>query len=70
VELSDDRVARVFDTGEMLADVYNLTKFGVNGFTKALHAEVTQRHERVGVHEPGGVATELGSHNRPQIRGG
>ena len=43
--------------------VYNLTKFGVNGFTESLRQEVTQRHVRVGVLEPGGVATELGSHN-------
>jgi NADP-dependent 3-hydroxy acid dehydrogenase YdfG len=48
--------------------VYNLTKFGVNGFTESLRQEVTQRHVRVGVVEPGGVATELGSHNRPEIR--
>ena len=48
--------------------VYNLTKFGVNGFTESLRQEVTQRHVRVGVLEPGGVATELGSHNDPQIR--
>ena len=48
--------------------VYNLTKFGVNGFTEALRQEVTQRHVRVGVLEPGGVATELGSHNKPEIR--
>lgn len=48
--------------------VYNLTKFGVNGFTEALRQEVTRRHVRVGVIEPGGVATELGSHNRPEIR--
>ena len=48
--------------------VYNLTKFGVNGFTEALRQEVTQRHVRVGVLEPGGVATELGSHNTPEIR--
>lgn len=48
--------------------VYNLTKFGVNGFTESLRQEVTQRHVRVGVIEPGGVATELGSHNKPQIR--
>jgi NADP-dependent 3-hydroxy acid dehydrogenase YdfG len=47
---------------------YNLTKFGVNGFTEALRQEVTQRHVRVGVLEPGGVATALGSHNDPQIR--
>jgi NADP-dependent 3-hydroxy acid dehydrogenase YdfG len=48
--------------------VYNLTKFGVNGFTEALRQEVTQRHVRVGVVEPGGVATELGSHNKPEVR--
>jgi NADP-dependent 3-hydroxy acid dehydrogenase YdfG len=48
--------------------VYNFTKFGVNGFTESLRQEVTQRHVRVGVLEPGGVATELGSHNRLEIR--
>jgi NADP-dependent 3-hydroxy acid dehydrogenase YdfG len=48
--------------------VYNLTKFGVNGFTEALRQEVTKRHVRVGVLEPGGVDTELGSHNNDQIR--
>lgn len=49
--------------------VYNLTKFGLNGFTESLRQEVTQRHVRVGVLEPGGVDTELGSHNRPEVRG-
>ncbi|MGW0945414.1 SDR family NAD(P)-dependent oxidoreductase [Streptomyces sp. NPDC002623] len=50
--------------------VYNLTKFGVNGFTESLRQEVTQRHVRVGVLEPGGVDTELGSHNdhKPELR--
>ncbi|MGW2960852.1 SDR family NAD(P)-dependent oxidoreductase [Streptomyces sp. NPDC001220] len=50
--------------------VYNLTKFGVNGFTESLRQEVTQRHVRVGVLEPGGVDTELGSHNdhKPGVR--
>jgi NADP-dependent 3-hydroxy acid dehydrogenase YdfG len=48
--------------------VYNLTKFGVNGFTEALRQEITQRHVRVGVLEPGGVDTELGSHNNDDIR--
>jgi NADP-dependent 3-hydroxy acid dehydrogenase YdfG len=43
--------------------VYNMTKFGVNGFTESLRQEVTKRHVRVGVLEPGGVTTELGSHN-------
>jgi NADP-dependent 3-hydroxy acid dehydrogenase YdfG len=48
--------------------VYNMTKFGVNGFTEALRQEVTRRHVRVGVLEPGGVDTELGSHNNDEIR--
>ena len=48
--------------------VYSFTKFGVNGFTESLRQEVTQRHVRVGVVEPGGVATELGSHNKPEVR--
>lgn len=48
--------------------VYNLTKFGVNGFTESLSQEVTQRHVRVGVLEPGGVYTELALHNRPVIQ--
>ena len=49
--------------------VYSLTKFGVNGFTESLRQEVTKRHVRVGVLEPGGVDTELGSHNTPEVRG-
>ena len=48
--------------------VYNMTKFGVNGFTEALRQEVTKQHVRVGVLEPGGVATELGSHNSGAVR--
>jgi NADP-dependent 3-hydroxy acid dehydrogenase YdfG len=48
--------------------VYNLTKFGVNGFTEALRQEITKRHVRVGVLEPGGVTTELGSHNTGTAR--
>jgi NADP-dependent 3-hydroxy acid dehydrogenase YdfG len=48
--------------------VYNFTKFGVNGFNESLRQEVTRRHVRVGVVEPGGVDTELGSHNKPEIR--
>ncbi|MDR7082679.1 NADP-dependent 3-hydroxy acid dehydrogenase YdfG [Arthrobacter ginsengisoli] len=38
--------------------VYNMTKFGVNGFTEALRQEVTKKHVRVGVLEPGAVDTE------------
>jgi NADP-dependent 3-hydroxy acid dehydrogenase YdfG len=48
--------------------VYNLTKFGVNGFTESLRQEITQRHVRVGVLEPGAVETELTSHNKTEIR--
>lgn len=48
--------------------VYTMTKFGVNGFTEALRQEITQRHVRVGVLEPGAVATELVSHNTQQVR--
>ncbi|MDT0141771.1 SDR family NAD(P)-dependent oxidoreductase [Microbacterium sp. PRC9] len=46
---------------------YNMTKFGVNGFTEALRQEVTQKHVRVGVLEPGAVATELKSHNSSEV---
>jgi NADP-dependent 3-hydroxy acid dehydrogenase YdfG len=48
--------------------VYAMTKFGVNGFTEALRQEVTQKHVRVGVLEPGAVATELVSHNNQQVQ--
>ena len=48
--------------------VYNLTKFGVNGFTESLRQEVARRHVRVGVVEPGAVVTELTSHNTEQIQ--
>lgn len=50
--------------------VYNMTKFGVNGFTEALRQEITKKHVRVGVLEPGGVDTELGSHNSGAMREG
>src|SRR4051812_19676346 len=48
--------------------VYNMTKFGVNGFTEALRQEVTKQHVRVGVLEPGKVATELILHNNEQVQ--
>ena len=48
--------------------VYNMTKFGVNGFTESLRQELTKKHVRIGVVEPGGVDTELGSHNRGTMR--
>jgi NADP-dependent 3-hydroxy acid dehydrogenase YdfG len=48
--------------------VYNATKHGVGAFSEALRQEVTRRHVRVSLVEPGAVATELSSHNRPEIR--
>jgi NADP-dependent 3-hydroxy acid dehydrogenase YdfG len=48
--------------------VYNLTKFGVGSFSEALRQEVTGRHLRVSVVEPGSVTTELRDHLRPEIR--
>jgi len=50
------------------AGVYNLTKFGVNAFSESLRQEVTARHVRVSLVEPGAVKTELRSHLRPEIR--
>jgi NADP-dependent 3-hydroxy acid dehydrogenase YdfG len=47
---------------------YNATKFGVTGFSEAVRQEVTRRHVRVSVLEPGAVETELVSHNRPEIQ--
>jgi NADP-dependent 3-hydroxy acid dehydrogenase YdfG len=48
--------------------VYNLTKHGVGAFSESLRQEVTGRHVRVSLVEPGAVSTELSSHNRPEIR--
>ena len=48
--------------------VYNLTKHGVGAFSEALRQEVTGRYVRVSLVEPGAVATELSSHNRPEVR--
>src|SRR5258705_3136882 len=47
--------------------VYNLTKFGVGAFSESLRQEVTGRHVRVSLVEPGAVATELTTHLRPEI---
>jgi NADP-dependent 3-hydroxy acid dehydrogenase YdfG len=47
--------------------VYNATKWGVNAFSEALRQEVAGRHLRIGLIEPGAVATELVSHNRPEV---
>jgi NADP-dependent 3-hydroxy acid dehydrogenase YdfG len=47
--------------------VYNATKHAVGAFSEALRQEVTGRHVRVSLVEPGAVSTELSSHNRPEI---
>jgi NADP-dependent 3-hydroxy acid dehydrogenase YdfG len=50
--------------------VYNLTKHGVGAFGESLRQEVTRRHVRVSLVEPGAVATELVTHNRPEVQQG
>jgi NADP-dependent 3-hydroxy acid dehydrogenase YdfG len=59
------RVARVG------SGAYNASKWAVNAFSEALRQEVTGRHVRVGLIEPGAVATELASHNTdPEVVAG
>ena len=48
--------------------VYNATKHGVGAFSESLRQEVSGRDLRVSLVEPGAVATELQSHNRPEVR--
>jgi len=48
--------------------VYNATKFGVGAFSESLRQEVTRQHVRIALVEPGAVATELQSHNRPGVK--
>jgi NADP-dependent 3-hydroxy acid dehydrogenase YdfG len=48
--------------------VYNMTKFGVNGFTEALRQELGGSHIRVGVLEPGAVKTELNDNHQGAMR--
>lgn len=50
--------------------VYNATKHAVGAFSESLRQEVTTRHLRVSLVEPGAVDTELPTHNRPEIRQG
>lgn len=56
------RVARVGSA------VYNLTKHGVGAFSESLRQELTGRHVRVSLVEPGAVSTELATHLRSEIR--
>ncbi len=48
--------------------VYNATKWGVGAFSESLRQEVTTRHVRVSLVEPGAVETELAGHNRPEVQ--
>jgi len=50
------------------AGVYNLTKFGIGAFYESLRQELADTDIRVCLIEPGAVATELLSHNRPEIQ--
>ena len=47
--------------------VYSLTKHGVGAFSESLRQEVTGRHVRVSLVEPGATDTELAGHNRPEV---
>jgi NADP-dependent 3-hydroxy acid dehydrogenase YdfG len=48
--------------------VYNATKHAVGAFSESLRQEVTKRHVRVSLVEPGATATELAGHNRPEVQ--
>jgi NADP-dependent 3-hydroxy acid dehydrogenase YdfG len=50
------------------SSVYNLTKFGLNGFSESLRQELIAEHVRVCVIEPGVVRTELLSHVTPSMQ--
>jgi NADP-dependent 3-hydroxy acid dehydrogenase YdfG len=50
--------------------VYSLTKHGIGAFSESLRQEVTKRYVRVSLVEPGATATELASHNRPEVLAG
>jgi NADP-dependent 3-hydroxy acid dehydrogenase YdfG len=55
------RAARVFN------GVYSMTKFGVGAFSESLRQELAKRYVRVSLVEPGATATELATHNRPEV---
>jgi NADP-dependent 3-hydroxy acid dehydrogenase YdfG len=54
-------------TAVMGSAVYNMTKWGVVGFSEALRQEVLNANVRVTCIEPGYVETELQSHNRNPV---
>jgi NADP-dependent 3-hydroxy acid dehydrogenase YdfG len=47
--------------------VYAMTKFGVGAFSESLRQELADRYVRVSLLEPGATATELATHNRPEV---
>jgi NADP-dependent 3-hydroxy acid dehydrogenase YdfG len=47
--------------------VYSLTKFGIGAFSESMRQELARRYVRVSLVEPGATATELASHNRPEV---
>jgi NADP-dependent 3-hydroxy acid dehydrogenase YdfG len=69
---SGGHIVNVSSTAGRRADagaaVYNLTKWGVTGFSEALRQEAL--HSGIGVTcvEPGFVETELQGHNNPEVR--
>src|SRR3984893_12967752 len=74
-EDSPRRVADLVNVGSVAgrqaragSAVYNLTKFGVRAFSEGLRQEVTARHVRVSLVEPGRVSTELWSHMREEAQ--
>ncbi len=48
--------------------VYSLTKFGVNAFSEGIRQELIGTRVRVGLVEPGTVATEIAQHLSPEAR--
>jgi NADP-dependent 3-hydroxy acid dehydrogenase YdfG len=50
--------------------VYSLTKHSIGAFSESLRQELAKRYVRVSLVEPGATATELVSHNRPEIQEG
>ena len=54
-------------TASLGSGVYNLTKWGVNGFSEALRQEVLHSGIRVTIVEPGFVATELQGQNKNPV---
>jgi NADP-dependent 3-hydroxy acid dehydrogenase YdfG len=47
--------------------VYSLTKHGVGAVSESWRQELAKRYVRVSLVEPGATATELASHNRPEV---